>query len=172
MNLLASNEPEPHVRRRRQFMHIIILALLIGIVAGLRAMMPLAAVSWIAATGHLNLSGSWLAFLGYRWTPYIFSVAAAAELVTDQLPSTPSRMVPVQFGTRVVTGAIAGAALGIPSGGWIVGLVAGAVGAVIGTYGGAAARSQLAKSFGNDRPAAIVEDLVAVAVAVLVALAI
>ena len=66
-------------------MSIIIFVLLIGIVAGLRAMMPLAAVSWIAATGHLDLSGNWLAFLGYRWTPYILSVIAAAELLTDKL---------------------------------------------------------------------------------------
>jgi uncharacterized membrane protein len=153
-------------------MTIIIFALLIGIVAGLRAMMPLAAISWIAATGHLDLSGSLLAFLGYRWTPYIFSILAAAELVTDQLPSTPSRKVPVQFGTRVLTGAIAGAALGIPSGGWILGLVAGAIGAVIGTYGGAAARGQLATRLGRDLPAAIIEDLVAIAIAMFVAFSI
>ena len=72
----------------------------------------------------------------------------------------------------MVTGAIAGAALGIPSGGWIVGLIAGAVGAVIGTYGGAAARHRLAEAFGNDRPAAIIEDLVAIAISALVVLAI
>ena len=47
-------------------MSIILFALLIGIVAGLRAMIPLAAVSWMAATGHLDLSGTRLAFLGYR----------------------------------------------------------------------------------------------------------
>jgi uncharacterized membrane protein len=153
-------------------MHIIIIALLVGVVAGLRAMMPLAAVSWMAATGHLNLSGSWLAFLGYRWTPYILSVVAAAELVTDQLPSTPSRKMPVQFGTRVVTGSVVGAALGIPSGSWVIGLIAGAIGAVIGTYGGAATRGALTEAFGSDRPAAIIEDLVAIALAVLVGFAI
>ncbi len=152
-------------------MTIIIFALLIGIVAGLRAMMPLAAISWMAATGHLDLSGSWLAFLGYRWTPYIFTLLAAVELVTDQLPSTPSRKVPAQFGTRVLTGAIGGAALGIPSGGWVIGLVAGAIGAVIGTYGGAAARGWLAASFGRDLPAAIIEDMLAIAIALFVAFA-
>ncbi|WP_297299118.1 DUF4126 family protein [uncultured Methylovirgula sp.] len=152
-------------------MSIILFALLIGIVAGLRAMIPLAAVSWMAATGHLDLSGTRLAFLGYRWAPYIFSVIAAAELVADQLPSTPSRKIPPQFATRIVTGAFAGAVLGIPSGNWVVGLVAGAIGAVIGTLGGAAARSRLARMFGHDRPAAILEDFVAIAIAVLVALA-
>ena len=96
---------------------------------------------------------------------------AAAELVADQLPSTPSRKIPPQFATRIVTGAFAGAVLGIPSGNWVVGLVAGAIGAVIGTLGGAAARSRLARMFGHDRPAAILEDFVAIAIAVLVALA-
>ena len=31
---------------------------------------------------------------------------ALGELVTDQLPTTPSRTVPVQFGTRIVMGAL------------------------------------------------------------------
>ena len=78
----------------------LILALLIGIVAGLRAMTAPAAVSWAAALGWLNLDGSWLAFLGYRYTPYILTLLALAELVTDQLPSTPSRTVPMQFCAR------------------------------------------------------------------------
>ena len=43
------------------------------------------------------------------------------------------------------------------------------VGAVAGTLGGAAARARLAAAFGTDRPAAIVEDAVALlgAVAIL-----
>ena len=52
----------------------LILALLIGIVAGLRAMTAPAAVSWAATLGWLNLDGSWLAFLGYRYTPYILTL--------------------------------------------------------------------------------------------------
>ena len=34
----------------------------------------------------LDLSGSWLAFMGYRFTPWVFSVLAAVELITDKLP--------------------------------------------------------------------------------------
>jgi uncharacterized membrane protein len=37
------------------------------------------------------------------------------------------------------------------------------VGAVIGTLGGAAARAGMARAFGSDRPAAIVEDIIAIA---------
>ena len=54
---------------------------------------------------------------------------------------------------------------GVP---WL-GLVAGAAGAAVGTFGGAAARARLAASFGRDRPAALIEDGVAVLGAFLVA---
>ncbi len=40
------------------------IALLIGVVAGLRAMTAPAAVSWAAALGLLKLQGTPLAFLG------------------------------------------------------------------------------------------------------------
>lgn len=147
---------------------ILLLSLLIGVVAGLRAMMAPAAVSWAAQRGGLDLSQSWLAFLGYRFTPWIFAIAALGELVTDQLPSTPSRTVPPQFGARIVLGGLSGAALATPAGQTIPGLVAGAVGAVIGTLGGAAARGAMARAFGSDRPAALIEDVVAIVAAVLI----
>ena len=73
----------------------------------------LAAVSWAARLGHLNLDGSWLAFMGYAWTPWIFTLLALVEMVTDQLPSTPSRKVPMQFGARIVSGALSGATIGV-----------------------------------------------------------
>ena len=134
------------------------LALLAGVVAGSRALTAPAAVSWAARLGHLNLGGSWLAFMGYTWTPWIFTLLAIVELVTDQLPSTPSRKVPVQFGARIVTGALSGATLGAAGGSWIVGFVAGVIGAVIGTFGGAEIRSRMAEAFGRDAPAAFIED--------------
>lgn len=139
-----------------------LLALLIGVIAGLRAMTAPAAIAWAAWLGWLDLSGSWLAFMGSVWAVGIFTILAAVELVTDQLPSTPSRKVPQQFGARILMGALTGAAIAVPSGNWIVGLIAGIVGAVIGTYGGAAARGKLAASFGRDPPAAFMEDAVAI----------
>ena len=77
---------------------ILLLALVIGIVAGLRAMTAPAAVSWAARAGWLDLGGTWLAFMGHAFTPWILTVLALAELVTDQLPTTPSRTVPVCLG--------------------------------------------------------------------------
>jgi uncharacterized membrane protein len=140
----------------------ILAAFLIGIIAGLRAMSAPAAVSWGAYLGWIDLSQTPLAFMGYSWTPWIFSVLALAELVNDKLPNTPSRKVPPQFAARVVMGALAGASLGAVGGMLVVGLVAGIIGAVIGTYGGAALRSRLSAMFGRDLPAALIEDAVAV----------
>jgi uncharacterized membrane protein len=147
---------------------MILLALVIGIVAGLRAMTAPAAIAWAAACGRLHLEGGWLAFMGFRFTPWIFSLLAVAELVTDQLPSTPSRKVPQQFGARLVSGGLCGAAVGYSLGALWVGLGLGIVGAVIGTLGGAAARGRLAAAFGSDRPAAFIEDAVAIGGALLV----
>jgi uncharacterized membrane protein len=140
----------------------------LGLIAGLRTMTPLAAVSWAAALGVLNLAGTPLAFLGHPATPWVASALAAAELVADKLPMTPSRKVPLQFGARLLSGAFAGAAVGLPHASLIVGVVLGVIGAAFGTYGGAAGRGLLARAFGKDLPAALVEDLVAVAGAAVV----
>ncbi|MBB4192294.1 putative membrane protein [Rhizobium aethiopicum] len=146
----------------------LLLALLIGVISGLRAMTAPAAVAWGAALGWFDVSQTPLAFMGYRWTPWIFTVLAVVELVTDQLPSTPSRKVPMQFGARIVTGALAGATIGAASSLLFGGLIAGVIGAVIGTYGGAALRARLAAAFGRDLPAALIEDAVAVVGALLI----
>ena len=148
-----------------------LLAFLIGIVAGMRAMTAPAAISWAARLGKLSLSGTWLAFLGYAWTPWILTLLAVGELVTDQLPSTPSRTVPVQFGTRILMGAVCGAALTAGAGSMLLGATVGIVGAVAGTLGGSALRARMAKAFGSDRPAALLEDAIAIGAAIAVVLA-
>jgi uncharacterized membrane protein len=166
-----SNETEKQERNGIYSMTVYLLALLIGIVAGLRAMLGPAMVSWAAHCGWLDLSGNWLAFLGNVWARGILTLLALIELVTDQLPSTPSRTVPVQFGARIVTGALSGAAIGASGGVVIGGLLAGIVGAIIGTLGGRSFRARLAASFGSDRPAAFIEDAVAIGVALVIGIA-
>jgi uncharacterized membrane protein len=148
-----------------------LLALLIGIVAGLRAMTPPALVAWAAHLGWIDLSGSWLGFFANTWVRWILTLLAIVELVTDQLPSTPSRTVPIQFGARIATGALSGAALGTAGGAMVGGLLAGVIGAVIGTLGGRALRARLASAFGSDRPAAFIEDAIAIGGALLIGVA-
>jgi uncharacterized membrane protein len=141
---------------------VLLLALLIGIIAGVRAMTAPAAVSWAARLGWLNLAPTSLAFLGHAFAPWIFTAFALGELVTDQLPTTPSRTVPLQFGTRILSGGLSGGAIGAAHGQLMAGVAGGVVGAVIGTLGGRTGRARLAASFGQDRPAALIEDAVAI----------
>ncbi|MDP9165534.1 MAG: DUF4126 family protein [Actinomycetota bacterium] len=142
---------------------IIVFALLIGVVAGLRALTPPAAVAWGAFLGWLPVDGTWAQWVGHPVTVGVLTVLLIVELVTDQLPATPSRKVPPQFVARLVTGAFAGAVIGA---GWhhtFLGIGAGMIGGVLGTLGGYEARSRLvARNGGRDLPIAITEDVVAV----------
>ncbi|HUE01331.1 MAG TPA: DUF4126 family protein [Bryobacteraceae bacterium] len=146
-----------------------VLAFLIGVVAGLRALTPLAAASWGARFGWLHLENTWLAFLGYAATPYIISVLAIGELISDKLPKTPSRKAPPGFIARIVTGSLCGAAIGAASQSLFGGLVAGALGAVAGTLGGYEFRSRLVRAIGGkDLPIALLEDVIAIGCAFLI----
>jgi uncharacterized membrane protein len=144
-----------------------LLALLIGIVAGSRTFTAPAAASWAARLGRLDVNGTWLAFMGAAWTPWAFTLLALVEYVVDQLPTTPSRLVPMQFGARLVSGALSGATVGA-SASIAGGAIAGVLGAVIGTFGGHALRRALARAFGRDTPAAFIEDALAIGVALLI----
>jgi len=149
-------------------MSIYLLAFLIGAVTGLRTLAPAAVVSWAAHLGWLHLQGTLASFMGAAVTPYILSVLALGELITDKLPSTPSRKIPMQFGARIVMGALCGASLGASAGMWIGGLVAGIVGAIVGTLAGAELRGRLSRAIGKDLPIALLEDMVAIGGALLI----
>jgi uncharacterized membrane protein len=141
-----------------------VLAFLIGVAAGLRAMTAPAAVCWAARLGWLKLQGTPLAFLGHAVTPWIFTIAAIGELINDKLPKTPSRKVPPQFIARIVMGALCGAAIGATAGALAGGLIVGAIGAVAGTLGGSELRGRLVRaSGGKDLPIALLEDAIAIA---------
>jgi uncharacterized membrane protein len=146
-------------------MFIFINAFLVGTASGLRALIGLAVVSWAARFGILNLDHTWLAFLGYAFTPYILTLTLIGELVNDKLPKTPSRLIPPQFITRIVTSALCGLAIGLSGNGMIIGLVGGIIGALPGTLRGAKSRSLLARTFGRELPAALLEDAVVLGIA-------
>ncbi len=87
------------------------------------------------------------------------------------MPSTPSHEVPIQFGARIVMGALCGAGIGAASSLLFGGLIARHYRAlVIGTLGEVqppAAGSRA--SFGQDRPATLIEDAVAIIAAIIIA---
>ena len=145
----------------------IVVAFVLGIVSGLRAMTSPAVTSWAARMGLLALSGTPMAFMGFKYTPIVFTLLAIGELINDKHPNTPSRKTPPPFIARIVSGSLVGATVGAPAGWLTAGLLVGALGAVIGTLGGAATRMRLAKAFGKDLPAALLEDVAAIVISIV-----
>jgi uncharacterized membrane protein len=146
---------------------VLLLAVGIGFVAGLRSLTAPAAVSWAAHLGWLSLQGTPLEFMGSTAAVAIFSILAAAELVADKLPQNPNRITPGPLMWRVVMGSLCGACLGIPAGQSLVaGMVLGGLGAVIGAFAGFEARRRLVHGLEvKDIAIAIPEDLVAIGLA-------
>ena len=152
-------------------MSLYMLAFLIGVIAGLRSLTAPAVLSWAASLGWLHLENTGLAFLAYARTRYLLSVLAIVELVADKLPGTPSRRAPASFAARLVTGGLCGAAFGAAGPSRIGGLLAGVVGGIGGILGGHEFRVRLVKATGgNDLPIALVEDVIAIGGALLIAM--
>jgi len=136
----------------------------IGIIAGLRSLTAPALVSWAAHLGWLDLSGSWLSFLGSRAATVILSLLALGELVADKLPKTPNRtdLGPLVF--RMITGgfsslAICASAHRSP----VIGTILGVVGSIAGAFAGYEIRHRLVRTFGlPDFGVALAEDIVAI----------
>jgi uncharacterized membrane protein len=141
---------------------VILLALLIGVIAGLRALTAPAVVSWGAFLGWIDVEGKWSEWMAHPITVSVLTIFLLVELVTDQLPKTPSRKTAPQFITRLIMGAFAGAVIGSAFFHTFSATGAGMVGAVLGTMGGAAVRQRLYDRNEKDRPGAFLEDVVAV----------
>ena len=110
--------------------------------------------------------------MGHWATVAILTVVALVELISDKVPTLPSRKSAPQFLVRIATGAFAGAVLGTAWGYRWGSLGAGMIGAVLGTVGGYAARTSLVRAnSGRDRPVALGEDVLAVVAGVAVAYA-
>ncbi|UXA04907.1 DUF4126 domain-containing protein [Mycobacterium sp. SMC-2] len=141
---------------------ILLLALLIGVVAGLRSLTAPAVVAWAAYLGWIDLHGTWASWIANIIMVIVFTVLAVVELINDKLPKTPACTAPPVFAARIVMGGLAGAVLGAWPHWTFSALGAGVIGAVLGTLGGYQARKRLAGVAGKDLPIALVEDLVAV----------
>lgn len=143
---------------------VLLLALGIGIIAGLRALTAPATVSWAAYLHWIQLSGSHLSFMSSIITVVILTLAAIAEIVNDKLPKTPPRTALPSLVIRMVLGAFAAATLTVGVGGSIeMGALLGLIGAVIGTYAGYYVRTGVVKALHSpDWLIALVEDAMAI----------
>ena len=128
------------------------LALAIGFVSGLRTFTSLAAI-------FLERGGVW---------GYVLGVCAIGEYVADAMPWIPSRTAPVGLIARALSGAIAGCFISSAHDGNVgLGAIAGIIGALIGAFGGRAARVAAISAIGA-LPSAILEDAVAIGIAFVI----
>ena len=151
--------------------YIFVLALGIGIVAGLRSMTAPAVVSWAAHLGWLNLQNSPFSFMGSVAAVAIFSLGAIAEYVVDLLPKTSKRTAPGPLIARIILGGLSGACLCASVGQSLVaGAVLGGIGGAIGAFAGYEARKRLVNGLNvKDAMIAIPEDLVAIGLGCFIA---
>src|SRR3984893_8845543 len=128
---------------------VLLIAFLIGVIAGLRALSAPAVTSWAAHLGWLHLANSPLKFMGSMIAVTIFTILACVELVTDQLEATPPRTKPAGLVPRILLGGLCGAV--VASAGeqsLALGAVLGAAGGVAGAFAGYEVRTRLVKALG------------------------
>lgn len=143
------------------------MVLVLGVVTGMRSMTAFAALSWAAWLGLVPEQG-WATWIAHLIVVILFTICALSEYYVDTLPKTPRR---TEFGPallRVVVGALVGAMVAVaidePVAG---GIIFGAGGAIIGTWGGFFVRMTVARIFRRDLPAALLESASAIVFAIL-----
>jgi uncharacterized membrane protein len=137
-----------------------ISSLLIGAVAGARSMTPLATVSVAARLGDLPPDSGAPDLLGHPVVVAGALMLAAGELAGDKMRSAPDRTVAAGMAARLVTGAVAGAALA-PRRQRDLGAALGAAAAIAAAYATFALRMRAMRRFGQT-PTGLVEDALAV----------
>ena len=143
---------------------MLVFAFLIGLFAGLRSLTAPATTAWAAHLGWLRLERP-LSLIGSLPSVVIFTLLAIAELVADKLPKTPSRTAPLGLIARILMGGLSGACVAAAGGqGALPGAALGAVGGVVGCFGGYQARTRLVKALRvPDIYVALFEDVIAIA---------
>ena len=147
--------------------YVFVLAVGIGIVAGLRSLTAPAVVAWGARLGWLNLHGSPLAFMGSTTAVVIFSLLAIGELVADKLPTMAKRTSPAPLIARIITGGLCGACLCAAAGKLLAGgALLGGIGGIVGAFLGYEIRRRLVNNVHiKDFFVAVCEDVIAVGLA-------
>ena len=142
---------------------VLLLALLIGVIAGLRSLTAPAVVAWAAFLGWINLNATWASWMANIIAVIAFTVLAVGEVITDKLPKTPARTAVPSFTARIIMGGFSGAVIGAAWHWTFTALGAGVIGAVLGTLGGYHARKGLVAAVrGRDLPIALLEDAIAI----------
>lgn len=146
-------------------MTLLLAYFFLGCFTGLRSLTPPAVVCWAARLGWLHLAGTKLAFLGHPVTLTIFTLLALIELIVDKLPNAPARTAPPGLSARLIFGCLCDIVIAISAGGSLpIAAIAGAMGAVVGTFGGYNVRKALVvRAHFRDFGVALAEDAIAIA---------
>jgi uncharacterized membrane protein len=114
----------------------------------------------------LDLEGTPLSLLESNKTATTLAVLAAGEIVGDKLPAMPKRTAPGPLLARIVSGGLCGAAISTakyrPA---TMGAIAGAFGAVVGSFAGYQLRRSITRNDSAhipDLPVALIEDAIAI----------
>ena len=138
----------------------------LGMMTGLRTFTPITVACWFAYLGYLSVDETWAGWSGKLIAVVIFTLLALAELAGDKWPKTGNRTDPGPLLARLVFGGLVGAigAAGVP-GSVVAGILLGAVGALLGAFGGYVARTSLVRWSGRpDWNVALIEDASAVVI--------
>jgi len=122
-------------------------SLLIGIIAGQRAMTPLALASGAARQGKLD-EGALPSLLAHPVVAASSVALAGAEMAGDKMKTAPDRTVPIGLAVRSVTAAYAGAALA-PRDKRVLGAAIAVGTAIASSYVGLAARKWGMRRYGQ-----------------------
>jgi uncharacterized membrane protein len=144
-------------------------ALTLGVVAGLRSQLPLALLGWrIRQQSSSHEAASLPAIFHNPLFAPVVTTLAGAELIGDKLPFTPSRLNRGSLAGRLLLGGLAGAITAKASRQSLaLGTLAGASGAIGGTFGGYHARKAVVQLSGIPDPiVALAEDAIAVGLGV------
>jgi uncharacterized membrane protein len=134
-------------------------AFLLGVIASMRAILPIAIVSNTARQRSLPRDNGVLTFLAHPAISNGAAVLAAGELLGDKLPAAPNRTSFPGIAARAVTGALTAAALA-PADRRRTAAVVGGMVAVAAAYLTLAVRRRAAQRFGQVSTG-IVEDAIA-----------
>ena len=143
---------------------VLLLAFLIGVIAGLRSMTAPAVVAWAAHLHWLKLQSSPLFSMGSIVGVGVFTLGALVEFLFDKLPVTPPRTKGAGLIARIIFGGLTGAAVASSgSQSMALGATLGAAGGIAGAFGGYEVRSRLVRALRvPDFVVALTEDVVAI----------
>ena len=145
-----------------------VLAVGVGVVAGLRAFAAPAVLTWAAKRRWIRLGNSPFATIISAKASKRITDLAVSELIADKLPFTPSRLKAGPLASRVVSGAVCGATIyGVVKRPLMEGAILGGVGAIAGAFAGYHMRKRLSRDM-PDLGVAALEDALAIGGGVLI----